>query len=125
MFKSIFIIFKDHFILLLMDNLFNQIYEKLIQDENNEGDICNICHLKVTKNEIKLECSHVFHKKCLKKKIGKCPYCDKKYDITNKDKLETIPNNTCKVILKSGKNKGKECGRINCGYHKNKDNIII
>lgn len=104
-----------------MDDLFNQIYEKLIIDENNNGDICSICHLKVTNNEIKLDCSHVFHKKCLIKKEGNCPYCSKYYTLNKK----IITKNICKIILKSGKNKGKECGRINCGYHKNKDNIII
>ena len=34
-----------------------------------------------------------------------------KEEIVNED-------SKCKFIMMSGKNKGKVCGRINCGYHK-------
>lgn len=126
-----------------MDSLFNEIYNDIITEENIIEDTCNICHFKTTKNKIKLKCGHIFHKKCIKKcinntisKISNCPYCNKiiiKEDIVKitenikkvKDnKNNKVEGNICKKILKSGKNKGKECGRTNCHYHNN-NNIII
>lgn len=124
-----------------MDSLFNEIYNDIITEENIIEDTCNICHFKTMENKIKLNCGHIFHKKCIKKcisntisKISKCPYCNKiiiKEDIVKitenikkvKDnKNNKVEGNICKKILKSGKNKGKECGRTNCHYH---NNIII
>ena len=39
--------------------------------------------------------------------------------------IENINKDICSQVLKSGKNKGKECGRINCGIHNKNNNIII
>lgn len=125
-----------------MDSLFNEIYNNIITEENIIEDTCNICHFKTTENKIKLNCGHNFHKKCISNtflKIFNCPYCNKiisKEDIIkitenikkvkdNKIKEKKVEGNICKKILKSGKNKGKECGRTNCRYHNNNNNIII
>ena len=120
-----------------MDSLFNEIYNNIITEENIIEDKCNICHFKTTEDKIKLKCNHIFHKKCIGNTISKiynCPYCNKiivKEDIVKitenikKVKETKVKDNICKKILKSGKNKGKECGRANCRYHNNNNNIII
>ena len=95
-----------------MDILFNELYNNILKEESINEDICNICHYKTVDDKIILSCKHVFHSKCLKN-LKNCPYCNK---------IIEKPNNiniACKIILKSGKNKGKECGRINCKIHKN------
>ena len=80
-----------------MEDLFNKLYIELIEEEDIKEDICNICHLKTTSDKVKLKCGHIYHKKCIKN-LKYCPYCNKLIEI----------NNICKVILKSGKNKGKD-----------------
>ena len=95
-----------------MDILFNELYNNIIKEENINEEICNICHYKTLNDKIILSCKHVFHNKCIKN-LKKCPYC---FKIIEKNKNIIT---TCKIILKSGKNKGKECGRINCKIHKN------
>lgn len=96
-------------------------YEKLLllvnQINKVEGERCLICHFP-DKNEnlIKLKCKHYFHLNCIPStnKLSeyiKCPYCDKNSKIIKFTK-------PCNVILKRGPNKGKECGRDNCKYHK-------
>tara|TARA_B110000858_G_C17637194_1_gene396295 strand:- start:360 stop:668 length:309 start_codon:yes stop_codon:yes gene_type:complete len=94
-------------------------YINYINNNNNiKGEKCMVCHMNDTlDNLVKLNCNHYFHKTCLpKKNIIKCLYCNKK---TKLKSSKTVNNNKCNVILKSGKNKGKVCNRINCGYHKN------
>ena len=97
-----------------MDNLFNELYNQILDEQNIEEDVCNVCHYKTTSDKVMLYCNHIFHKKCIKK-LKFCPYCEKplkiKEEIVNED-------SKCKFIMMSGKNKGKVCGRINCGYHK-------
>ena len=95
-------------------------YITYINNNNNiKGEKCMICHMNDTiDNLVKLSCNHYFHKSCLpKKNTVKCLYCNKKTKLQNTKK---VSNNKCKIILKSGKNKGKPCNRINCGYHKTK-----
>ena len=129
---------------LNFDELLNIVKEK----NKIEGEKCLICHFPDKKeNLLKLKCSHYFHLRCLvpedfditKKNFRSiCPYCGQKVLIKKKTMVssesdksnvtskstpacqcyELKKSNTCKVILKSGINKGKECGRINCKYHK-------
>lgn len=101
------------------DKLLNIVLEK----NKVDGEKCLICHFPDDlKNLEKLNCSHYFHLNCLNldkiKKGNKitCPYCGTKVKI-NKKKEPTI--SICKIILKSGVNKGKACGRCNCKYHNN------
>lgn len=104
-------------------------YEKLLKMVNElnnvTGEKCLICHFPDSnKNLIKLDCNHYFHSKCLEysksTSIIKCPYCDKKTKL-----VKNIEQEICQVILKRGINKGKECGRSNCKYHKNNLQILI
>lgn len=109
-----------------------------IINNNNKikGEKCMVCHMNDSiDNMILLDCKHYFHTECIKlgkKKSINCIYCGKKTIFKKqliikhkpvKKKLKT-KTNLCKTILKSGARKGMECGRINCGYHKNKDIII-
>ena len=94
-----------------MDNLFDELYKDIINEDNSNEEKCNICHYKTVIDKLTLSCNHVFHKKCLKQ-LKKCPYCNKFID-----KEELKKNNLCKTILKSGKNKGNECGKFLCKVH--------
>jgi hypothetical protein len=94
-----------------MDNLFDELYNDIINEDESNEDKCNICHYKTVTDKLTLACNHIFHNKCLKKLI-KCPYCNK---IIYKEELKK--NNLCKSILKSGKNKGKECEKFLCKVH--------
>lgn len=83
-------------------------------NENKTDECCLICFIGNENECDKISCGHYFHKTCLGNRKN-CPYCSKKIkNITN-----NLNNNICHIILKSGKRKGEECGRINCGYHKN------
>lgn len=96
-------------------------YISFINKNNNiKGEKCMVCHMNDSiDNLVKLSCNHYFHKSCLpKKNVFKCTYCNKKTKL--KSSKKSTSGNKCKVILKSGKNKGKPCNRINCGYHKTK-----
>ena len=101
-------------------------YDKLLSMVNKlnkvQGEKCLICHFPDSEeNLIKLNCNHFFHAKCLDNSLMNsiiCPYCGTKTKkISQKEAL-------CKVILTRGANKGKECGRTNCKYHKNIPIII-
>lgn len=107
---------------------FDKLLEIVIEKNKVDGEKCLICHFPDDKNNLeKLSCSHYFHLNCLNidktKKSCKivCPYCGAKVKIRKKNEINITKetNNTiCKVILKSGVNKRKECGRCNCKYHK-------
>lgn len=111
-----------------------------------QGEKCMICYFPDVQSKlVKLDCGHFFHKKCIfekdskYRKVIKCPYCDSETkfekDYLNsfllsgnfkekvcksvKYKIDQNNENICKVILKSGLNKGKPCNRTNCKYHKN------
>ena len=100
-------------------------YVKIIENLKTEkGEECMFCHLPISdKNqEIQLKCKHYYHKDCLKsfsvnKFIYKCCYCEK---VSYRNELNLT---RCKHILQRGKNKGKECNRVNCSYHNNKKSI--
>jgi len=106
-----------------MDSLFNELYNIIIKEEDIKEDICHICHYKTVKDKVILKCTHVFHKKCLKC-LKNCPYCNHAIKYSEIKKVNNN-SNKCNILLLSGKNKGKECGRNNCGIHKNtvKQNI--
>lgn len=95
-----------------MDSLFNELYNNIIKEEDINEDICSICHYKTLEDKITLSCNHIFHNKCLGK-LDFCPYCNQKINM-----VDFKNNNTCKVLLKSGVNKGKPCGRLMCKLHK-------
>ena len=101
---------------------------KIVEEKNQiNGEKCLICHFPdKAENLTKLSCSHYFHLSCLnvnfqKNKKSKkiiCPYCNTKATVKNNNIINEEKLECCKVILKSGINKGKECGRISCKYHK-------
>lgn len=134
------------------NKLLNEDFDNLDDDELN-NDCCLICGDKLTKNFITLSCGHKFNylqiynevknyksgKHNLSFSQMKCPYCrniensilpyykmndvTKIYGVNYPMKYSLVLNN-CKEILKSGKRKGKMCGRICndsvCHYHKKK-----
>jgi len=93
-------------------------------------NICDICSDVLDTNLVKLNCGHIFHYDCIKMaykyaKKMECPYCRQ-----NGGKINKLED-TCKAIIKTGKNKGCACknkikiGKY-CGKHLNyeKNNII-
>lgn len=100
---------------MLFEELENYV-NKLNQQKND--NYCLICNFGNENECVKLECNHFYHTKCLKK-LKKCPYCNKKVSILQKDIKQNKTNKLlCSVILKTGKRKGQVCGRTNCRYHK-------
>ncbi len=113
---------------------FDELLKYCMDLNESSSDKCLVCHIPIEKYDthIKLKCTHIFHPECVKYTNGtlKCLYCDKvstpikiNYDniikqskgnkpITNPSQLQ------CKVILKSGPQKGNYCNRTNCKYHK-------
>ena len=100
---------------------------------------CSICGITLDdKFKIELNCNHIFHYECIMKsfkhnKNTECPYCRKKNGLLpivnglNKpisgihywgnDKI-TNTSTGCEGILKSGKNKGKQCNKkCKLGYN--------
>ena len=67
----------------------------------NKGS-CSICLESMTKNIIKLECNHYYHKDCaeewLCKCSNKCPIC--KTEISEGGLLLTFPNNSGSASLR-------------------------
>ena len=115
---------------------FNDIF-KFVEEKNNIEDsesdpseTCLICHFPdKKKNLLKLKCGHYYHSCCIfndeKPKDNFkfiCPYCGLKQKIKLNDSQDesskSASNLKCTAIIKSGINKGKICGRINCRYHK-------
>ena len=101
-------------------------YVKMIENLKSEkGEECMYCHLPISnKNEeVRLKCNHYYHSNCLKsfssKYFYKCCYCEK---VSYRHEINL---SRCKHILQRGKNKGKECNRLNCSYHKDQKNFEI
>lgn len=106
-------------------------FEKLLEycTKINESlnEKCLVCHIPIESDEkyIKLVCLHIFHPDCVKYKSGslKCLYCEKSstpslLNYSNSETLVVAPNLIyCKILLKTGPNKGKFCNRPNCKYH--------
>ena len=94
--------------------------------------ICSICGDELSKQYAhKLQCGHIFHYECLLKSFkgsgnNDCPYCrsiDNRLPLVNGIKIinkrihntsdmNNYKNIPCKTILKSGKNKDNECGKL-------------
>ncbi len=106
---------------------FEELFKYCTEINESKNDKCLVCHIPIQSNEkyIKLGCTHIFHPDCIKYKSGtlKCLYCEKTSipDLINNFNINSqllVPNLVyCKVILKSGSNKGKFCNRPNCKYH--------
>ncbi len=122
---------------------FDDLLKYCMELNESSSDKCLICHIPIEKNDIhiKLKCTHIFHPECIKYTSGtvKCLYCDKvstPYKINygepknvkvKKSIKESISVNlpinsqnqlSCKVVLKTGPQKGNYCNRLNCNYHK-------
>ena len=98
---------------------FEKMYTMVTEMYKSSKEKCLVCHFVIESKEIQLDCTHQYHFNCLeiKKNYIICPYCGKNNKIKDtKDK--------CKFIMLSGLRKGLECERLNCGYHKNKQNNI-
>ena len=74
---------------------------------------------KVVVKEVKVEKAEVEKAEVEKVEIKKVEI--KKVEV----KKVEIENSLCKSILKSGINKGKECGKNNCKIHKKEDTLVI
>lgn len=105
---------------------FEELLKYCTELNNSSSDKCLVCHIPIEKDDkhIKLACSHIFHPECVKYISGslKCLYCEKTSVPSLINNLVLKPTLDpkivhCKIILKSGPNKGKFCDRPNCKYH--------
>lgn len=119
---------------------FDSLLNYCIKLNDSSCDKCLVCHIPIENNDehLKLKCTHLFHKNCIGYKNGsiKCLYCEKVSlpEIVNNSN-KTILNNVlninkqkeiyCKVILKTGPNKGQYCNRQECKYHKLQTNSVV
>jgi hypothetical protein len=105
---------------------FEELLKYCTELNKSKNEKCLVCHIPVDSDEkyIKLVCSHIFHPDCVKYKSGsiKCLYCEKSSIpslINYSNSLPLAPDVIyCKILLKTGTNKGKFCNRHNCQYHK-------
>jgi len=114
---------------------FDSLLSYCLKLNESSCDKCLICHIPIenTDEHLKLKCTHLFHKKCIGYKSGtlKCLYCEKisipeiingsekiNSNITPKLDINKQKDVCCKVVLKTGPNKGQYCNRENCKYHK-------
>lgn len=127
---------------------------KLVETKKqNTNDLCQICYLDNNLYSTTLLCNHKYHWDCIKKYIIKnrsintvCPYCSDYFIIKELEKKCTICNKItfydskkcklhlkkpCSYILKSGKNKGKNCSKYCldnskfCRIHSKLTNITL
>ena len=104
---------------------FEELFNYCNKLNESTAEKCLVCHIPIEKDgsSIKLKCKHYYHSMCIKYKKGKvnCLYCEKTSlpEFVNEQVVNEQVVNGCNIILKTGLNKGKECGRINCKYHKN------
>lgn len=107
---------------------FEELLKYCTELNESKNEKCLVCHIPVDSDEkyIKLRCSHIFHTDCVKYKSGsiKCLYCEKSskpslINYSNTNPIPLVPNIIyCKILLKTGPNKGNFCNRPNCSYHK-------
>lgn len=100
---------------------FDELYNYCAKLNESTNEKCLVCHTPIenTDKHLKLQCAHYYHPDCIKYKKGsiKCLYCEKISIPTI-----VIKDNLCAFLMKSGKNKGGKCGRMNCKYHVIKEN---
>ena len=95
---------------------------KEVEVEKVEVEKVVVKEVKVEKAEVeKAEVEKVEIKKVEIKKVEVKKVEIKKVEV----KKVEIENSLCKSILKSGINKGKECGKNNCKIHKKEDTLVI
>ena len=112
---------KKNIIIIMTEFNFDNLVSEIEEMDKKKGNECLICQFTIEdeKEQVQLKCKHYYHKKCInyKKMMNiKCPYCSV---LSLSKDIKTIQK-VCKAIYKSGQNKGKVCGRINCKIHKNK-----
>ena len=99
---------------------FEELFNYCNKLNESTAEKCLVCHIPIENDgsSIKLKCKHYYHSTCIKYKKGtiKCLYCEQTSLPQFVNENEPVMN-SCNVILKTGINKGKECGRINCKYH--------
>lgn len=86
-----------------------------------EKDLCVICQMPLTSNQIRLNCSHVFHTSCVKdfrshneKKWKSCPLC--RAQLTCEDVLNLISkSHNCEICTKSF-NDSSPAYNLSCGH---------
>jgi hypothetical protein len=106
---------------------FDELLEYCTKLNESALEKCLICHIPIEKNDKYLitGCSHHYHIDCAKYKKNtiQCMYCEKVTTpkLFNNEGVDI----TCQHIMTSGKNKGIKCGRIDCKYHKAKNNNDI
>jgi len=98
---------------------FEELYNLTLQQYKVTKEKCYICHNPIDESELKLSCKHEYHHKCFNKikDKKKCPYCEKRVVIQNKNSIDIKDVIKCQHKQKSN---GLICERINCQYHKNK-----
>jgi hypothetical protein len=106
-----------------MEFNFEELYNLTLQQYKVTKEKCYVCHNPIEETELKLSCNHEYHHKCFNKikDKKKCPYCEKRVIIQNKNSIDLKDSIKCQHTLKSN---GLICGRINCKYHKNKEITI-
>ena len=119
-----------------MTTEFDKLLAQVHKMNKISGEVCMICQFPdKVENLLQLDCKHYYHNNCIKRmktsncSYIKCPYCKKKtiletinkYDIPNK---KSALGSICFTVLKSGPNKGMQCGRTNCKYHLNNKKIL-
>lgn len=102
---------------------FEELYKYCVDMNKSTLEKCLVCHMPIdkTENHLILACKHYYHSECINYYSGlvTCLYCEK----VSEPQIDS-KNIYCKVIIKSGSNKGKYCDRLNCNYHK-QDNLHI
>ena len=115
---------------------FDSLLNYCVELNNSTNEKCLVCHIPIENKDehLKLLCNHIFHKNCIGYKTGsiKCLYCEKKSvpEIINGNNINGNNINkqtqmSCKVVLKTGPNKGQYCSRPECKYHKLQTTLVV
>ena len=110
---------------------FDSLLNYCVELNNSTNEKCLICHIPIENKDehLKLLCNHIFHKNCIGYKTGsiKCLYCEKKSipEIINGNNINKQTQLSCKVVLKTGPNKGQYCSRPECNYHKLQTTSVV
>jgi hypothetical protein len=110
---------------------FDSLLNYCVKLNNSTNEKCLVCHIPIENKDehLKLLCNHIFHKNCIGYKTGsiKCLYCEKKSipEIINGPSVNKQNQLSCKVVLKTGPNKGQYCSRPECNYHKLQTTSVV